>query len=220
MKNKRVLATLAVLVISGLVVAGCETMAQSGALGGVIGAATGAAIGSASGHAGEGAAIGAGVGILAGLIAHDIKTRQMKTAQQTAQEYNYVPSQGFKMDVKSGTITPVQVKPGQKVVSTIQYAVLGTGPGVKVHEIAALKHNGQVDKISDRTIDRTDGTYENTLELEVPGGAAPGSYVLAQEISANNQTYGRDTTFSVLGTTASSKIQVGGTVEVRMAAIH
>ena len=57
------------IVASALVLAGCETKAQEGALiGGGLGAGAGAIIGSTSGHAGGGAVIGGAIGAGSGAI--------------------------------------------------------------------------------------------------------------------------------------------------------
>lgn len=221
-KNKRIQLAIVGLMLSSLVLAGCETAAGSAGTGAGIGAALGGIIGHQSGHGWEGAAIGAALGGLTGLVVHDIRSRQIKTAQQTVQEYNYQPAQGFKMDMRGGSVTPGTVRPGQQVTSTMQYAVLGAGSGVKVDERAELRHDGQVvAKLAERTVDRTDGTWENELAIEVPKDAPTGEYVIAQRISAAGQNYGRDTTFNVTPVTAGvRKVEVGGTVEVRVAAVR
>lgn len=220
MKNKRVQLVIVALMLSSLVIAGCETAGGSAGMGAGIGALAGGIIGHQSGHGWEGAAIGGALGALTGLIVHDIKSRQVKNAQQTVQEYNYQPSQGFRMDMKGGSVTPGTVRPGQRVTSTMQYAVLGTGSGVKVDEKADLRRNGEVvAKLTERTVDRTDGTWENELAIEVPKDAPTGEYVIAQRVSAGGQAYGRDTAFNVTTTTAGMKVEMGGTVEIRMAAV-
>lgn len=222
MKNKRLRLAVVVLTLSSLVIAGCETAAGSAGLGAGLGGLAGGIIGHQSGHGWEGAAIGAVVGGLAGLVVHDIKSRQLRTAQQTAQEYNYQPAQGFRMDMKGGSVSPGTVRPGQQVTSRMQYAVLGTGSGVKVAEKAELRRNGEVvAKLADRTVDRTDGTWENELAIEVPKDAPTGEYVIAQRISAAGQTYGRDTSFNVATVTAGMpQVKVGGEVQVRVASVH
>ena len=191
-------------------------------MGAGIGALAGGVVGHQSGHGWEGAAIGAALGGLTGLIVHDIKSRQVKTAQQTAQEYNYQPAQGFKMDMRGGSVSPGTVRQGQQVTSTMQYAVMGAGGGVKVDEKADLRHNGQVvAKLAERTVDRTDGTWENQLAIEVPKDAPAGEYVIAQRISSAGQTFQRDSSFNVTTVTAGvPKVQVGGEVQVRVASIH
>lgn len=222
MKNKRLQLAVVVLMLSSLVVAGCETAAGSAGLGAGIGALAGGVIGNQSGHGWEGAAIGAALGGLTGLIVHDIKSRQMKTAQQTVQEYNYQPAQGFKMDMRGGSVSPGTVQAGQRVTSTMQYAVLGAGGGVKVDEKAELCRNGQVvAKLAERTVDRTDGIWENELAIEVPKDAAAGEYVIAQRITSGGQTFQRDSSFNVATVTAGTpKVTVGGEVQVRVASIY
>ena len=222
MKNKRLQLAIVMLMLSSLVIAGCETAAGSAGLGAGIGGLAGGIIGHQSGHGWEGAAIGAALGGLTGLIVHDIKSRQVKTAQQTVQEYNYQPAQGFKMDMRGGSVSPGTVRAGQQVTSTMQYAVLGAGSGVKVDEKAELCHNGQVvAKLAERTVDRTDGTWENQLAIEVPKDAPTGEYVIAQRIASSGQTFQRDSSFNVTTVTAGvPKVQVGGEVQVRVAAIH
>jgi len=222
MKNKRLQLAIVILMLSSLVIAGCETAAGSAGLGAGIGALAGGVVGHQSGHGWEGAAIGAALGGLTGLIVHDIKSRQVKTAQQTVQEYNYQPAQGFKMDMRGGSVSPGTVRAGQQVTSTMQYAVLGAGSGVKVDEKAELCHNGQVvAKLAERTVDRTDGIWENQLAIEVPKDAPVGEYVIAQRIASAGQTFQRDSSFNVTTVTAGMpKVQVGGEVQVRVASIH
>ena len=103
MKHKKLQVAIVMLMLLSLVIAGCETAGGSAGLGAGIGALAGGIIGNQSGHSWEGAAIGAVVGGLAGLVVHDIKSRQVRTAQQTVQEYNYQPAQGFKMDMRGGS---------------------------------------------------------------------------------------------------------------------
>ena len=71
---RKLTLALVVLIIaaSALMLAGCETKAQEGALiGGGLGAGAGAIIGSTSGHAGGGALIGGAVGAASGAIIGD-----------------------------------------------------------------------------------------------------------------------------------------------------
>jgi hypothetical protein len=223
MKNRKLKLAVVGLMLSSLVIAGCETAGGSAGLGAGIGALAGGIIGHQSGHGWEGAAIGAAVGGLSGWIIHrEVKARQLRTAQQTAQEYNYQPAQGFKMDMRGGSVSPGTVRPGQQVTSRVQYAVLGAGSGVKVAEKTDLVQNGQVvAKLADRTVDRTDGIWENELALEVPKDAPTGEYVIAQRITSGGQSFQRDTTFNVNTVAAEGpKVQVGGEVQVRMAAIQ
>lgn len=223
MNRQKVTLAIVGLVLLSLVIAGCETAAGSAGLGAGLGGLAGGIIGHQSGHGWEGAAIGAAIGGLSGWIIHkEIQSRQLKTAQQTAQEYNYQPAQGFRMDMRGGSVTPAAIKPGGQLTSTMEYAVLGAGPGIKVQEKADLCSNGQVvAKIAERTVDRTDGIWENAVAIDVPKDAAPGSYVIAQRITGGGQTFQRDTPFTVTTVTAGvTRVQLGRTVEMRIAAVR
>lgn len=206
MRNKYFRIALIALVFSALAVAGCQTAGGSAGLGAGIGAITGGLIGHQSGHAVEGAAIGALAGAAAGFIVHDVKTRRTRTAQETLSDYDYTPDQGFKLDMKSGSVSPGAVAPGGAVATTMQYATLGTGDsGVAVAESCVLEKDGkELTKLNERTVQRTDGTWENTIQFKVPKNADPGSYVVAQRVSASGQSFQRDLAFNVATATAKN----------------
>jgi len=203
MRRKRIRSGLVVLVSAALVVAGCQTAGQSAGTGAVVGGLAGGIIGHQSGHALEGALIGAAVGAAAGWAAHKIvknrESRQAKTADDTADEYNYTPDQGFQMDMREGSISPGTVNPGDTVVATYQYATLGTGAdGVNVKETCYLrKGTDKLADLDDKTVKRMDGTWENLIEFQVPDTAEAGQYTLAERVSAKGQTFQKDLTFQV-----------------------
>lgn len=63
------LAAAACVLAAGVILAGCRSEAQTGALFDTgVGAGLGAIIGHQSGHAGEGALLGAGIGALGGYV--------------------------------------------------------------------------------------------------------------------------------------------------------
>jgi len=203
MRNKYFRITMVALVLSAFTMAGCETAGGSAGLGAGIGALAGGIIGNQSGHALEGAAIGALVGAAAGFIVHDVKTRRARTAQQTVSDYNYTPDQGFKLDMKSSSVSPGTVTPGGTVTTTTQYATLGTGSGVPVAESCILKKDGkELTKLDEKTVQRTDGTWENVIQFKVPKNADAGPYVVAQNVSASGQSFQRDLAFNVNSATA------------------
>ena len=90
MNRKSISGMLVVSLIAVGFVSGCETTAQSTGLGAVIGGAAGYAIGG-----NKGALIGAAVGAGAGFVIHKAKERRVKTAEETAAEYKYQPSDGL-----------------------------------------------------------------------------------------------------------------------------
>jgi len=222
MRRKGIQLILGVLIGSGLILAGCETAGGSAGAGALLGGLAGGIIGNQSGHAWEGAAIGAVVGGLAGLIVHDIKTRRVRDAQQTAQDYSYTPDQGFKMDLRKMAVSPGSVKQGGTVTSTVEYATLGAGQsGVNVDESCVLKKDGEVvATLSEKKVTRTDGTWENVLEFEVPSDAAPGQYVIAQDLKAKDLSRSSQMGFNVQTQTATLIIEKPPDIQLSMAAAH
>ncbi len=130
MFSKRMTSLTAVVCAVALGLAGCATSGESALGGAALGAGAGAIIGNQSGNAGEGALIGALAGGLAGLIVHDARTRQHRSAQQTVEEYEYVPTQGEKLILEDHLVSPSVVRRGAMAEGTIQYAILGTGGGM------------------------------------------------------------------------------------------
>lgn len=206
MRNKRFRIAMVAVLLSAVAIAGCQTAAGSAGAGALLGSVAGGIIGSQSGHTVEGALIGAAVGGLAGLVVHDIKSRRTRTAQQTYQDYDYRPNQGFRMDMKGGSISPGTVAPGGNVKSTLNYAVLGADTsGVEVAESTILRKDGKdMATLDDRKVNRTDGTWENMIEFQVPKNAEEGDYMLAQSLRASGDTFHRDTPFTVRSATAQA----------------
>jgi hypothetical protein len=159
---------------------GCQTAGGSAAAGGGIGAGLGAIIGHQSGHAGEGALIGLGVGALTGLIVHDVKARRQRTAQETAQQYEYTPAQGQRLTFEHARVEPYRTYRGERVEATAQFALLGAGPGVQLTESWILRDDRQeIAQLSSYTQTREDGTWVSTLPFRVPENLAPGNYYIA-----------------------------------------
>jgi len=199
MAKRNVTFGIVVLVSAALVSMGCQTMGESAGLGGALGAGAGAIIGHQSGHTVEGALIGAAVGALAGIVIHDIKARQVRNAQQTAAQYNYAPSQGFKMVGQGGGAAPTSIRAGGTVTTSVQYAVLGAPPGgIKISETRTLIQNGKVIKqVSSQDFMRTDGTWESTQEINFPANAPAGTYEVAQTVNAQNAQIQQNVVFNI-----------------------
>ena len=143
---QRLIATVAILAIA-LSLTGCETTGESAGLGAIIGAAAGAIIGNQSGSQGEGAVIGAVLGGLVGLVADDVKksnARKKMSAQQTIIEYDYQPTQGESLVFESSTIGPGVIQRGTFTTAAMQYALLGSGPGIQVTETRVIIRNGDI----------------------------------------------------------------------------
>ncbi|HOK08230.1 MAG TPA: glycine zipper domain-containing protein [Candidatus Hydrogenedens sp.] len=178
---------------------GCQTYGEAAGLGAALGGATGAIIGHQSGHALEGAAIGAVLGGITGLVAHDIKARRAKSAEETAKEYNYQPTQGEKLLFERTEVLPNVITPGNKIEATIQYALLGTGPGgVNVTESRTLLQGERViAELSSSTVNRGDGTWVSSQEFRLPSNLAPGQYSILTRVSTKLSSISGSASFVV-----------------------
>jgi len=177
-RTKLLVAGVGLLSVA-LVAAGCQTYGEAAGLGGAIGAGTGALIGHHNPVAG--ALIGGAVGALAGVVAHDIKVKRARTAQETAQQYNYQPSQGEVLKMESNEALPSAVRPGNLVEGTMQYALLGVGSqGAQVVETRTLKRGDQIIAESSKTVVRGDGTWVSTQQFQLPNNAPLGQYTMEQ----------------------------------------
>lgn len=195
-KMKKTLCfVIAILIVSMSLIpmVGCQTYGEAAGLGTVLGATGGAIIGHQSGRTLEGAIIGGVLGGLAGLVAHDIKVRQTRTAEQTAQEYNYQPGQGQRLIFERAEVLPSYVSPGNTIETTIQYSILGSQSGVQVtEERILLKGSQEVARLSSSTMKRTDGTWVSSQEFRLPNNISPGEYtILINVTTAYSSVAGR-----------------------------
>jgi len=198
MKKKAFYAAAAALVCILILEAGCQSYGQTAGLGALIGAGTGAAIGSASGEAGAGALIGAAVGGLAGLVAHDVRARRVRDQRATASDYAYQPAQGEVLRMENVQAAPSTVKLGNLVEASMQYALLGTGPGgVSVVETRQLRDGANVLAETSGTVVRTDGTWVSTQTFEIPQNALTGTYTIVQTVQTPQSRVSGTSTFTV-----------------------
>ncbi len=178
--------------------AGCETYGQSAGLGAALGAGTGAVIGHQSGHAAEGALIGGALGGLTGLVVHDVKARRARSAQETAEEYQYAPAQGEKLQLEDVRVSPKSTRPGTMVSAEVQYALLGTGGGVQVRERRNLLKQGQLlRELSSETFTRPDGTWVSSQEFRLPNDLKPGVYTVQVRVETAQSAISGKTDFTV-----------------------
>jgi hypothetical protein len=200
MKHKTTAVGALGLAVVMILAAGCETVPRGAALGGALGAGTGAVIGHQSGHAGEGALIGGLVGAAAGAVASDIRARRTKSAQQTAQTYDYQPSQGEVLKLESVSVLPSQVKRGNMVEASIQYALLGTGSGgAAVRESRTLMQGGQVvAEIGTKNFTRDDGTWVSTAQFKVLDSLELGEVSMVQVIETGQSRISGTAKFTII----------------------
>ena len=196
-KDSRFLLFVAVITLA-IVHLGCETTGQSAGLGALIGGGAGAVIGNQSGHALEGAAIGAAAGALTGVVVHKIQARRARTAEETAQQYSYTPTQGLKLQMERSEVMPNPTSRGQEVESQVQYALLGAGAGMEVTETRALLRGGQlIQQVSSESQVRTDGTWVSSQRFRLPSDLQPGVYSVSARISTAQHVVSSSSDFVV-----------------------
>ncbi len=186
---KRITSIIAVLGLAFvIVVSGCQTVPRGAALGGALGAGTGAIIGNQSGHAGEGALIGGVVGAAAGAIASDIRARRTKTPEETAKAYDYQPTQGEMLKLENVSVLPSQIRRGDMVEASIQYALLGTpAGGTAVRESRSLLQGGQVvAEIGTKSFTREDGTWVSVAQFKALDNLELGEVTVQQVIETGS----------------------------------
>lgn len=180
-------------------IAGCQTYGEAAGLGGALGAGAGAIIGHQSGHAVEGALIGAAVGALTGLIVQDIKVKRARSKAETEAAYNYQPTQGEMLTLERAEVLPMSVRPGEQIEGTIQYALLGAGPGVQVGEQRTLMLGDRVvADISTQNFTREDGTWVSAQPFRLPGNTQPGNYTLVTTVRTARSAISGRANFTVL----------------------
>ena len=195
----KVLSCALIASVAALGIVGCETYGEAAGLGGAIGAGTGAIIGNQSHNAVAGALIGGALGAVTGLIVHDIKVKQARSREQTAQAYNYQPAQGEMLTLERSEVLPPSVRPGEEISGTIQYALLGTGPGTQVSEQRTIMQGERtIADISTQNFTRQDGTWVSTLPFRLPGNLQPGQYSVVTTVRTARSAISGRANFTVL----------------------
>lgn len=190
------------LVMAGCVaitLTGCQTYGEAAGLGAGAGALAGGIIGHQSGRAIEGALIGAAVGTAAGLIAHDIKVRRQRSREETIAAYNYVPAQGEMLTLERSEVLPATVRPGEMAEASVQYALLGVGPGVQVSEQRSLMRGDRlIADVSTYNFNREDGTWVSSQPFRVPTNLEPGQYTIVTTVRTARSAISSQSQFNVL----------------------
>ncbi len=200
MKEKIISVVLIFTLI--LLVVGCQTVMEEhrgAAVGTGVGVATGAVLGSLIGK-GTGAVIVGGLigGLVGGLVgnyAYDMP----RTREQTAQTYNYQPSQGTILTIEDASVSPKIVSPGSVVDLNMTYAVLNPSPSVETNitEIREITHNNELVGNPEARVVRPDGTYNSRIPLRLPPNAARGDYKVRTIVQSSNAKDMREVHFTV-----------------------
>jgi len=200
MRNRTLIMATALVLVAALPLAGCQTAGGSAGTGAALGAGIGAIIGNQSGKTAEGAAIGAAIGALGGYTLYRIKARKTRSAQETAQRYEYRPNQAPVVSIDEGSVSPGQARAGDVIRTEVEYALLGTGAsGVTVTERRLLERDGEIlMEISSETFQRDDGTWTSELAFEIPNDLSPGQYALVHFIETPTARVTHRTEFAVI----------------------
>ena len=186
------LAKVVSVVLVVVLLAGCATQTQTGALVGTgAGAAFGAAVGGAFGGS-KGALLGAAVGGLVGAgvgaAFGQALDKQVADRSAAAQRVAYVPSQGTRVEIQGSSVAPAPATAGTTVVSRVEYSVLAPTPGamVALTEARYVQRDGQTVMGPDqRQVSKAQGTHVSEYQFTIPQGTPPGPYTMLTVIEAS-----------------------------------
>ena len=184
---------------------GCASIPEEhkgAATGAGIGAATGAIAGALLGSKGaktEMAVVGGLLGALAGGAIGHYAYDQKRTKEETAQKYNYKPSEGTLIRIEDVSVSPSVAKPGDKVEMKMTYAVLGVGSGkaLEISEIREIRYQGEMYGKPQVSVSRSDGTYSSSIPLTMPKDAQKGKYRVIMTVQGPALSDSRETSFQI-----------------------
>jgi hypothetical protein len=184
---------------------GCASIPEEhkgAATGAGIGAATGAVAGALLGSKGaktEMAIVGGLLGALAGGAIGHYAYDQKRTKDETAQKYNYKPSEGTLLRIEDVSAVPSVAKPGDKVEMKMTYAVLGVASGkpVEFSEIREIRYQGELYGKPEVTVSRDDGTYTSSIPIVLPSDARKGKYIVTMTVRGASVSDAKEAFFEV-----------------------
>jgi hypothetical protein len=186
-------------------VSGCASIPEEhkgAATGAGVGAATGAVAGALLGSKGaktEMAILGGLLGALAGGAIGHYAYDKKRTKEETAQKYDYKPSQGTVIRIEEASVDPSVVKPGDKVELKMTYAVLGVESGKKldISEIREIRYEGELHGKPQISVSREDGTYSSSIPITLPQDAKKGKYRVIMTVQSPSVSDSKEVTFQV-----------------------
>jgi hypothetical protein len=210
--SRKILA-LALVVIFGISLVGCQTesgsydpgrSAGAGALGG---AATGAAIGSIIGAATGSPATGAWVGAAAGGVLGGVggylyaqhRNSEVRSQQSAAAAYNYQPSQGNVVNIDQASADPPTVSPGQQVNLGMQYTILTpSNAPVSLTLVREVRYQGQLlGQPYQTTVSNANGTFSDSVAYSLPRNAGRGNYTVTSRLTSSYGSSQKEAYFTV-----------------------
>ena len=186
-------------------VLGCATFGEEhkGATTGAgIGAATGAAAGALLGSKGaktEMAILGGLAGALAGGLIGHYAHDQKRTKDETAQKYNYNPSQGKLLRIEDVSVVPATARPGDTIEMRMTYALLGVGSGneADITEIREIRYEGEIYGKPQINVSRADGTYSTSIPITLPYDAKKGKYNVITTVQSSYASDSKEVSFQI-----------------------
>ena len=184
---------------------GCASIPEEhkgAATGAGIGAATGTVAGALLGSKGaktEMAIVGGLLGALAGGAIGHYAYDQKRTKEETAQKYNYKPSEGTLIRIEDVSVSPSVAKPGDKVDMKMTYAVLGVAANkeLEIAEIREIRYQGELYGKPEIQVSRNDGTYSSSIPLTLPKDAKKGKYSVTMTVKGAAASDSKEVSFQV-----------------------
>ena len=201
----RKIISVAVILMFLTGIFGCASIPEEhkgAATGAGIGAATGAIAGALLGSKGaktEMAVVGGLLGALAGGAIGHYAYDQKRTKEETAQKYNYKPSEGTLIRIEDVSVSPSVAKPGDRVDMKMTYAVLGVAAGkeLEISEIREIRYQGELYGKPEIQVSRNDGTYSSSIPLTLPKDAKKGKYSVTMTVKGASASDSKEVSFQV-----------------------
>jgi hypothetical protein len=201
---KKIISIIAILTfLTG--VFGCASLTEEhkgAATGAGIGAATGAVAGALLGSEGsktEMAILGGLAGALAGGLIGHYAYDQKRTKDETAQKYNYNPSQGKLLRIEDVSVVPATARPGDTIEMRMTYALLGVGSGNEagITEIREIRYEGEIYGKPQINVSRADGTYSTSIPITLPYDAKKGKYNVITTVQSSYASDSKEVSFQI-----------------------
>lgn len=180
------------------------TKVALGALGGALVGALHAKV--TGGDVAEGAAIGAVAGGVMTFAVTKLQDRRLASREEVMRAESYEPAQGYRTGIRSISVTPATVSPGEKITIVTTYWALAPAADVHfgVHRYAGLLYTGDVVRgfrfnPEPFRFAHGGGEYETTIELEIPAAAIPGSYSVQWVLDGQSTGADESAAFRIAG---------------------
>lgn len=191
----------------GVVESSARKRATKVALGALAGAALGALHAKVTGgDVAKEALVGAVAGGVATFAITKIQDRRLAGRDEVMRAQSYDPAQGYRTGVRSVTVTPEIVKPGEKITIVTTYWALAPDSNTVfgVHRYAGLLFTGDVVRgfrfnPEPFQFSEGGGEYQTTMELTIPPAAIPGPYSMQWVVDGQSTGADSSGSFTIAG---------------------